>query len=183
LDLIVHDARDADPAGHSDPLEPRGDVDAVAVNVAVLDDHITRVDANAVLNSLVLGRSMVLYRHPLLHSEGAGDRFDNAREFDEDSVAGRFDEAPLVLGDLRVDQIAAQRPEARKGAGLVPFHQTAVSGDIACQNGREPALDPLCAQGALPGGDPLQAGPPVGLYDDTLRLSRRRIKRARHPRS
>jgi len=60
-----------------------------------------------------------------------------------------------VLGDLRVDQIAAQRPEARKGAGLVPFHETAVSRDIGRQNGREPALDPLCAQPVLP-GDPVR---------------------------
>jgi hypothetical protein len=84
-------------------------------------------------------------------------------KFDQDAVTRGLDDAPLVLGDLRVDQIAAQRPEARKRAGLVPFHQTAVSGDIGCQNGREPALDPLCAQGALPGGDLLEAGPPVGL--------------------
>ena len=37
LDLVVHDARDADPARLGDPLQPRGDVDAVAVNVAVLE--------------------------------------------------------------------------------------------------------------------------------------------------
>src|SRR5215471_13892601 len=79
-------------------------------------------------------------------------RSSSAREFDQDSVAGRLDDASLVLGDLRVDQIAAQRPEACQSAGLVSFHQTAVSGDIGRQNGREPALDPLCAQDALPGG-------------------------------
>jgi hypothetical protein len=40
LDLVVYDAGYADPARLGDPLQPRGDVDAVAVNVAVFDDHI-----------------------------------------------------------------------------------------------------------------------------------------------
>src|SRR5258705_13340587 len=57
-----------------------------------------------------------------------------------------------MLADLRVEQIAAQRLEARHGAHLVPFHQSVVARDIGRQNGRELALDPLCAQGALPGG-------------------------------
>ena len=73
----------------------------------------------------------------------------------EQPVAGGLDDAPLVLGDLRVDQIAAQRLEARQGAGLVRFHQAAVSRDIGRENGREPALDPLCAQPVLP-GDPVR---------------------------
>src|SRR5215831_1687768 len=78
-------------------------------------------------------------------------RSSSAREFDQDSVSGRFDDASLVLGDLRVNQIAAQRPEACQSARLVSLHQTAVSDDIGRQNGREPALDTLCAQDALPG--------------------------------
>jgi hypothetical protein len=61
----------------------------------------------------------------------------------------------VVLGDFRVDQLPAQRLEARQGAGLVPFHQAAVSRDIGRQNGGEPALDPLCARPALP-GDPVR---------------------------
>src|SRR5437016_3997561 len=51
VDLVVHDARDADPAGLRDPLQPRGDVDAVAVNVAIFEDHVTRVDADAELDA------------------------------------------------------------------------------------------------------------------------------------
>ena len=64
--------------------------DAVAVNVAVFDDHIARVDADAELEALVLGGSIVACRH-----------------------------------------------------------------DIGREDGREPALDPLCAQPVLP-GDPVR---------------------------
>jgi hypothetical protein len=173
VDLVVHDSGDADPARLGDPLQPRGDVDAVAVNVAVFDDHVTRVDPHAQFNALVLGGTIVARRHLPLHRDGAGDCFDDAREFDQGSIAGGLDDASLVLGGLRIDQIAAQRPEARRGAGLVPFHQTAVARDIGGQNGREPAFDPLCAQGALPGRGPQQAGPPVVRYNRTLRLGRK----------
>jgi len=122
LDLIVHEARDADPARIGDALQSRGDVDAVAVNIAVFDDYIARVDADAELDALVLGGCIIPCRHPPLQRDGAVDRFDDAWKFDQDSVAGGLDDAPLVFGDLRVDQITAQRPEAHKGAGLVPFH-------------------------------------------------------------
>jgi hypothetical protein len=65
----------------------------------------------------------------------AGDGFDDALKLDKQPVAGGLDDAALVLGDLRVDQIAAQRPQTRQRAGLVPFHQTAVSRDIGREDG------------------------------------------------
>jgi hypothetical protein len=103
-----------------------------------------------------------LRRNIPLQRDGAGDGFDDAPKLDKQSVAGGLDDASLVLGDLRVDQIAAQRPEARKGAGLVPFHKTAVPRDIRRKDGGEPALDPLCTQAGLSGGRPAQARPLVG---------------------
>ena len=121
MHLIVHNRRDADPARLGDPFQPRGDVDPVAVNVTVFDDHITRVDADAKLDALVFGQSIVALRHLPLHRDSAGDPFDDARKLDQQPVAGGFDDAPLMLGDLRVDKIAAQCPQACQGAGLVPF--------------------------------------------------------------
>ena len=78
--------------------------------------------------------------------DGAGDRLDDARELDQDAVAGGLDDAALVLGDVRIDQVAAMRLEPRQGAGFVLAHQPAVAGDIGGENGREPAFDPLSAQ-------------------------------------
>jgi len=45
-----------------------------------------------------------------------------------------------IFGSIRSRRSAF---EARQGAGLVPFHQAAVSRDIGRQDGGEPALDPL----------------------------------------
>ena len=57
---------------------------------------------------------------------------------------------PAMLGDLGVDQFAADRLQRRERALLVRPHQARVAGDIGGQNGRQPALDPpswLISQG------------------------------------
>ena len=83
--------------------------------------------------------------HAALHSDRTGDGLNDAWEFDQDAVAGRFDDAAFVFGDLRVDEFAAMRSEPSESAGLVPTHQPRVAGHIGGENGSEPALDPLSA--------------------------------------
>jgi hypothetical protein len=78
-----------------------------------------RFDADAEDDPLALGHRGVALYHALLHRDGAGDRFDDARKFDENAAAGRVDNPALMLGDLRVDQFAAMGAEPRERAGLV----------------------------------------------------------------
>jgi hypothetical protein len=49
----------------------------------------------------------VLHRAPDL--DRALDSFDHAREFDQEAIAGCLDDAALVLGDFRVDQLSPMR--------------------------------------------------------------------------
>src|SRR5438270_766792 len=128
----------------------RRDVDAVAMDVAVLDNDVARIDPDAEFDAPVFRRGGIPRPHPALHGNGAGDRLDDARKFDQEAVAGRLDDAALVLGDQRVDQLAAQGLEARQSAGLAAAHEPAVAGDIGSEDRRQPALDPLCAQTVLP---------------------------------
>ena len=62
-------------------------------------------------------------------------------EFDEQPVAGGFDDAAAVLLDLRVDQLAANAPSA---AASVPSssaaHQPRIAGDIGRHDRRQPPL-------------------------------------------
>ena len=46
-DLLMHRAGDADAADFGEPFETRGDVDAVAEQVAVAFDHVADGDADA----------------------------------------------------------------------------------------------------------------------------------------
>jgi hypothetical protein len=47
----------------------------------------------------------------LLCRDCASDRVDDAREPHQHAVAGGLDDAAVVLGDFRVDELAAQRFE------------------------------------------------------------------------
>src|SRR5262249_43456249 len=92
---------------------------------------------------LVLGNSGIAFGYPALHRNCACDRFDDARELDQDGVAGGLDNAALVLGNLRVDQFAAYGLEPRESADLILPHEAAVPCDIGREDCRQPALDPL----------------------------------------
>ena len=136
----------ANPARLGDPFQSGRDIHPVAVDVVALDDDVAEVDADPEYDPLFLRGPGIALGHPPLHRDRTGDGLDHARELDQDAVAGRFDDAALVLGDLGIDQFTAMRPEPREGAGLIESHEAAISGHIGGENGREPALDPLSAQ-------------------------------------
>ena len=103
-----------DRARLCDPLQSRGDVDAVAHEVAVgLLDHVAEVDADAEHDAAVLGNAGIAFDHGVLNLDRAAHRVDDAAELDNAAVAGALDDAPMVDRDGRIDQIAAQRPEPR----------------------------------------------------------------------
>ena len=52
------------------------------------------------------------------------------------AVAGAFDDPPMMRGDGRVDQVAAQPPKARQRAILVRSREPAIADDIGDQDRR-----------------------------------------------
>jgi hypothetical protein len=54
-DLIAHRARDADAAGLGQRFQPRGDIDAVAEDVAAFGDDVAEIDADAKLDPPLIG--------------------------------------------------------------------------------------------------------------------------------
>ena len=98
------------PPGSAKAFEPRRDIDAVAEDVAVLDDDVAEIDADAELDALLRGDTGIALGHPALHRDGAAHRIDDAGEFDQQAVAGGLDDAAAVLGDVRVDQLAREAP-------------------------------------------------------------------------
>src|SRR6201997_865901 len=50
--LVMNRIGDEHPAGIGQGLDPRGDVDAVAIEVVALDDHIAEIDADAQIDAL-----------------------------------------------------------------------------------------------------------------------------------
>jgi hypothetical protein len=104
----------ANRAGLGYGLEPSGDVDAVAHQVAVaLLDDIAEMHANAKLDP-AFGRQVgVALDHAVLDLDRAAHRVDDAAKVDENAVAGALDDAAMMRGDRRINQIAAQGPQPR----------------------------------------------------------------------
>ena len=75
--------------------------------------------------------------HRVLHFDGAAHRVDDAAEFDDAAVAGALDDAAVMHGDGRVDQVAAKRPEPRENAIFVRAGEPAVADDVGDQDRRE----------------------------------------------
>jgi hypothetical protein len=136
--LAVGVLGEADGAGIGDPFEARGDIDAVAHEVAVAFlDHVAEMDADSELDAAFRRQAGVALDHASLHFDGATHRVHHAAELDERAVAGAFDHAAVMEGNGRIDQVAAERPEPRQNAILVRSREPAIADDIRDQNRRD----------------------------------------------
>ena len=138
LDLPIRLLGQTNGTRLGDAFQSRGDVDAIAHQVAVaLLDDIAQVDADAKLNAALGRQASVPLDHAVLHLDGAAHSVDHAAELDEDAVAGPLDHATVMHGDGGIDQIASERAQPRKCPLLVGTSELAVADYICRQNRRE----------------------------------------------
>ena len=140
VDLIAHGARDADAAGLGEHLETRRDVDAIAKNIVVLDDHVAQIDADAELDPPRRRHIGIAPRHPALDFGCACHRVYDAMEFHQHAVAGRLDDTAPVLGNGGINELKAMGLEARKRPRLVDLHQPAIADHVGGKDCGEPSL-------------------------------------------
>ena len=127
-----------DTARIGDAFKSRGDVDAVAHQVAVaLLDDIAQMDADAKLDAALGRKAGVALDHAVLHLDGAAHGIDHAAELDEAPVAGALHYATVMHGDGRIDQIAPERPQPCQRTFLVGTGEPAVADHIRRKNGCE----------------------------------------------
>ena len=129
------------PPGLGHRLQPRGDVDAVAVDVAALDDHVAEVDADAQHDARApRGKSALASAMPLLQFDRAVHRIDRAGELDQHAVAHQLDDAAAMLGDQRVQDPCGDAPSSRRACRPRPLHEPAVADHVGGEDGGEPAF-------------------------------------------
>ena len=84
LDLPIGVLGQTDRARLGDALQSRGDVDAVAHQVAVaLLDDVAEMNADPKDDAAILGHAGVALDHGVLHLDGAAHGVDDAAELDE----------------------------------------------------------------------------------------------------
>ena len=105
-DLVAHDPAHTDPAGLGQGFEAGGEVDAVAVNVAPVDDNIAEINTDAELDPPFSRDVSVALGHRALDFGRAAHCADDAGKLDQHAVAGGFDKTAAVLRELRIDQFA-----------------------------------------------------------------------------
>ena len=110
--------------GLGDTFQSRGNIDAVAHQVAVaLLDHIAEMDADAELDATLGRKAGVALDHAVLHLDGAAHGIHHAAELDEAAVAGALHYAAMMRGDGGIDQIAPQPAQPRQRPLLVGRQQ------------------------------------------------------------
>ena len=108
-DLPVRIVGDADAAGLGDALEARGDIDAIAENIVVVDDDVADVNADAKFDPEFRRHVDVSMRHLLLDLHRTPRGIDGTGEFDQHAIAGGLDDAAAVGCDPGIDDRLSKR--------------------------------------------------------------------------
>ena len=86
--------------------------------------------------------------HAGLDGDGAAHRLDGAGEIDQQAVAGAFDDAAAMRGNMRFDQLAEMGLQSAQRAFLVMTHQPAVAGHVGREDGRQSSFGTLYFHGS-----------------------------------
>ena len=120
--MIAHRLRNGNATRCANTFESCRDVNAIAVDIVAIDDHVAEIHADSKLDAPVIGGRRGALADLSLHLNRAGDGVHDARKFCKHAIAGKFDDATLVRRDLGVDQLAANLLQLRKRAGFVGAH-------------------------------------------------------------
>jgi hypothetical protein len=90
---------------------------------------------------------------PFWTATAALDSVDGARELDQRAVPCQLDHTAAVLGNQRLDELLAQRLQARDRPDLVSPDQPAIADHVRGQDRRKPAFHarghaPACSRAA-----------------------------------
>src|SRR5882724_10201347 len=107
--MVADRSGDRDPAGRGDALQARRDVDTVAKNIVSLPNDVAHVNAYAKFNALILRRTGISFSDATLQLGGARHRVYDTGKLHQHSVAGQFDDPPLMLADFGINEIGPQR--------------------------------------------------------------------------
>src|ERR1044072_1915651 len=99
-DMIMNLLGKHNAPGLRDALEPGCDIDAVPVDVAILNDNVAEMYADAQPDAVPVSGARAEAKLAL-YIDCALQRSNNAREFEQRAVAHPFYRSPAVIGERR----------------------------------------------------------------------------------
>ena len=122
-DLIAHYSADANPAGLSQRLQARRDIDTIAEDVIAVDDDVADIDADTKIDSFFLRNSGVAFGHTALHVDRTTHRVDHAGELQQETIARGLDDPAPMFGYLGINQVLAVGLQSRQRGAVVTAHE------------------------------------------------------------
>jgi hypothetical protein len=150
LHLINNALREADSTGVRYALKPGRNVDPVAKYIVAIADNITKINANAVLNTVLGGDRTVALGHPLLEIEAAAHSVDDATKFHKQTVARRLNDLAAMLFDFGIYEVSKMRLHGAECAFLVHTHQTGITRNVRGDNRRQSTLYAVARHWLIP---------------------------------
>src|SRR5262245_13036860 len=105
--MIVGPTGNRNAAGLDKLLQPRRDVDAIAMSVVALDNDVAQVDSHANIDVAVRRDRPVPLGHAALQDDGALDGIDDAGKLGQQAIAHQLEDVAVVLLDLWLKQLLA----------------------------------------------------------------------------
>ena len=137
--LIVDGLRDANSSGLGKLLEANRNVHAGAVEVVVLGNHVTQIDADAELHLFVLRDGGFVLGNLVLDLDSASNGFDDTGELGDEAVARATEDATLMRGD-RLLHHGTVHAQIGRGGLFVPLCKAAIAHHIGSENCSKPTF-------------------------------------------
>ncbi|MCY1231754.1 hypothetical protein D9M72_442140 [compost metagenome] len=130
VDLLVNAVTYKHAAWLGQGLQTGGDIDPISEHVVLVSQDVLEVDTHSENQSATLVNILAPLGCCSLEINGAAHRFDGAREFRQEPVPCRFEDAPPVCFDRWPGDVAQQSLQPFVSVLLVTLHQAAVARDI-----------------------------------------------------
>ena len=149
--VVANGGSDDDVAGRGHLVNARSDVDPVAVQLALVDQNVVDIDADAQGEPLVAGRNVGV-RHLVLDLGRPANGIGRAAELDEQAVTDDTQQLATVRPDRGLDDADASALPFLHGGDIVDLDAAGEAGDIGEGDRRKPALETFGRRRSLPHG-------------------------------
>jgi hypothetical protein len=116
------------------------DVNAVAMDIVILNEHIAQIDADAELQSTIDRDVCVALGLGFLHLRRAAQGVYDTMELDQEPVAHSLNQTAVMVGNLGLEDVLEVCAKLSAHSFFVGLAQTAITGNIGNHYGGKPAF-------------------------------------------